>query len=568
MIRTFSQHVKRECMLLDGHWDFAVDAHNRGVQEQWFIQFPQQHRKMYVPGCWNNEMGLYDYEGVAWYRTSFTLRSSGHAKLIFHAISGQADIYVDGVHVGEHYGGFTAFEVILPELAAGEHSLVVRTDNTHNEQTIPLARVDWYHYGGILRPVELQMLPDLFIDKVNIKYALSGSDASVDISVRLRRLAGASRHIPVTISLDNDIVHTTEEVWSEEQEYLEVHIRQQWRNLRLWDIGKPELYTVRVIAENDDYADRIGFRTVEVKNKQILLNGKPLYIQGVNRHEEHPEWGFAFPPKLMDKDLDIIEQLGCNSIRGSHYPQSKYWLDRLDERGIVFWSEIPLWQYHVQHMTDSLVRERAMHMLEEMIDQYFHHPSVLFWSVHNECDTNTAEGLAFTKLLTDRVRELDDSRLVTYATHQALDDRTLALFDVIGINKYYGWYDGEVEEFAQFMRDYHAYADSVGAGHIPVILAEFGGAGVFGDTGWEERRLFSEDYQADILKKSLTIFREDCHVVGTYIWQFADIRSDARMFRDRARSFNNKGLVNEYRKPKLAFREVRRIYRQGMTDRR
>jgi Beta-galactosidase/beta-glucuronidase len=568
MIRTFSQHVKRECVLLDGHWDFAVDSKNLGIQEQWFKQFPEQHRKIYVPGCWNNEMGLYDYEGVAWYQTSFTIRTYGHAKLIFHAISGYADIYVDGVHVGEHYGGFTAFEVILPELAAGEHTLVVRTDNTHNEQTIPLAHVDWYHYGGILRPVELQLLPDLYIDKVIIKYALNGNDACVDISAGLRRLAGASENIPVTITLNNEIMHMNEETWPKEQEYLEVQLQQRWENLSLWELENPALYTVRVIAGDDDYADRVGFRTVEVQNKQILLNGKPLYIQGVNRHEEHPEWGFAFPPKLMDKDLDIIEELGCNSIRGSHYPQSPYWLDLLDERGIVFWSEIPLWQYHVPHMTDPLVRKRAMHMLEEMISHNSHHPSILFWSVHNECDTNTAEGVEFTKLLVNRVRELDDSRLVTYATHHALDDQTLAMFDVIGINKYYGWYGGEVEEFEPFMKDYHAYAESVGAGHIPVILAEFGGAGVFGDTGWEERRLFSEDYQADILNKALRIFREDSNIVGTYIWQFADIRSDARTFRDRARSFNNKGLVNEYRKPKLAYREVRRIYRQGMPESR
>lgn len=276
------------------------------------------------------------------------------------------------------------------------------------------------------------------------------------------------------------------------------------------------LYTVRVLVGDDDQAERIGFRTVKVKDKQIMLNGKPLYLQGVNRHEEHPEWGFAFPLKLMGRDLDIIEDLSCNSIRGSHYPQSAYWLDLLDERGIVFWSEIPLWQYHAHHMTDPVIRERSLRMLEEMIEHNFHHPSVLF--------------------------------------------------DVIGINKYFGWYGGEVEGFAPFLEKYHDYAASVGAKDKPIILAEFGAAGLFGDVGWEERRLFSEDYQADVLQKALTIFRNDRSIVGTFVWQFADIRSDTRMFRDRARSFNNKGLVNEYRKPKLAYREVRRIYRQKASN--
>ncbi|ASA20761.1 glycoside hydrolase family 2 TIM barrel-domain containing protein [Paenibacillus donghaensis] len=114
--------------------------------------------------------------------------------------------------------------------------------------------------------------------------------------------------------------------------------------------------------------------------------------------------------------MDIIEELRCNSIRGSNYPQSAYWLDLLDERALC--SGVRSCFDHVQHMTDPLVHERAMHMLEEMISYNFNHPSVLFWSVHNECDTNTSEGLGFTKLLTDRVRELDNSRLITYTTHR------------------------------------------------------------------------------------------------------------------------------------------------------
>lgn len=137
---------------------------------------------------------------------------------MFHNVSGQADVYLDGLHVGGHYGGFTQFEVVVPGLEAGEHSLVIRTDNTHDEQTIPLTRVDWFHYGGILRSVELQLLPDVYIDNLRVRYNLDGTDANVDISIRIRDLAGNSGgRLPVAITLDGETVHTAEAVIREEE---------------------------------------------------------------------------------------------------------------------------------------------------------------------------------------------------------------------------------------------------------------------------------------------------------------------------------------------------------------
>lgn len=109
-------------------------------------------------------------------------------------------------------------------------------------------------------------------------------------------------------------------------------------------------------------ADRIGFRTVEVQEARILLNGQPILLKGVNRHEEHPEWGFSFPARLMSKNLDIVRKLGCNFVRGSHYPTSQYFMDLLDERGIVFWEEIPLWGYPQEVLSDEVILARALQM--------------------------------------------------------------------------------------------------------------------------------------------------------------------------------------------------------------
>jgi beta-glucuronidase len=568
VIRRFSEHLIRRSTLLNGHWDFVKDPQNTGAANKWFESFPTNFRPVPVPGCWNNELELFDYEGVAWYRTVIRLSSPEHIRLIFHAVLGHADIYLDGKHLGYHYGGYTPFEFVLAGLSAGEHELVVRTDSTLDRQTIPIDVVDWFHYGGIIRPVELQMLSDIYIEAFTVRYKLAAeyNEADIEFKVVLRSLSEHNVEVPITLEADGRVFHH-DSVSVPAIGVKEVTVRQNWKEIRLWNVGQPELYLFRASSQDDDRADRTGFRRIEVKDKRILINGREVYLQGVNRHEEHPEWGFAFPNKLMTKDLDIIQHMGCNSVRGSHYPQSKYWIDLLDERGIVFWSEIPMWGALMpkEVLAQPLFIQRSLTMMGEMIDRDYHHPSIVFWSVHNEIDTRSQEAYDISVKLTELVRSKDASRLVSYATMHPLDDIVMPLFDVVGINKYHGWYEGKVEEFSRMLQEFHVYAESMGAGDKPVLMTEFGGAGIYGDTGWEQR-LFSEDYQSYIVTEALRIFREDPYVSGTYIWQFADTRGDLKsergVFRDRARSFNNKGLVNEYRKPKLAYRTVREVYRE------
>jgi len=564
-VRTFREHQVRHTEWLDGPWDFVMDPENKGMQDKWFERFPHDVRYIYVPSCWNNELSLFDYEGVAWYRKKVQLHKTDHIKLIFHAVLGHADVYLDGRHLGYHYGGYTPFEFVIPSLDAGEHELVVRTDSTLDRLTIPTEHVDWFHYGGIIRSVELQRLPDLYIEQLRIDYELAGSDADLSIHVKLSSLS--PHNVSTTLSLsEGGVDFHSELVTVEAGQTIDYKITLRWANVRLWNVGHPELYTIQAYTDLDDKVERIGFRKIETRDYRILINGSPVYLKGVNRHEEHPEWGFAFPPKLMSKDLDIILELGCNTVRGSHYPQSPYWLDLLDEKGLVFWSEIPMWGAFLPNDTvkEPLFQERALTMIEEMINLHIHHPSVIFWSVHNEIDSRTQDAYRMTERLVTLVRQLDASRLVSYATMHPLEDVLLPLFDVIGINKYYGWYEGDTSGFRDMLQHFHERAASLGAGDRPVLMTEFGGAGIFGDVGWEQR-LFSEDYQAGIVTEALNIFRADPKIGGTYIWQFADVRADLKStnvyFRDRARSFNNKGLVNEYRKPKQAYRDVQRMYR-------
>lgn len=564
MIRTFQQHRLRKSKWLEGLWDFVFDKEDIGLSEEWYTKFPSNYDRMPVPSCWNNELDKFDYEGVAWFRTWVNMEESSHLRLLFHAVLGHADVYLDGTHLGYHYGGFTPFDFTIPDVTAGIHELVVRTDNTLGRNTIPYHIVDWFHYGGIIRPVEIQILPDVSIEDMRITYDMTGdSSAAVRVTLNLRSLSDTSVEVPVSLYRNEELVHT-ENVRLPAMGTMEVNVEQFWSGLQRWNPDNPALYMIRAVVSQDDRSERIGFRTVETRNKKILLNGKELYLQGVNRHEEHPEWGFAFPNKLMTKELDIIQQMGCNTVRGSHYPQSEYWLDLLDERGIIFWSEIPIWgaAFPAEDTGDPLFVERALTMMDEMIERDLHHPSILFWSVHNEIDTRSKQAYELSIKMTELVRAKDQSRLVSYATMHPMTDICLGLFDVIGINYYDGWYFGHVE-FEKMLDVFHDRCKEYGAEDTPVLMTEFGGAGVFGDSGWEPR-LFSEDYQADLLSKSLRLFRADTKISGTYVWQFADTRAQLQShlphFRDRARSFNNKGLLNEYRKPKLAYRVVKGIY--------
>jgi beta-glucuronidase len=167
---------------LDGAWDFKLDPDHQGVEARWFERFPADHERLFVPSCWNNELNKFEYEGPTWYRTTVTCTKREHLRIVFHAVLGHADVYWDGRHLGYHYGGYTPFEFVLPNQAEGTHELIIRTDSTLDKTTIPYEIVDWFHYGGIIRPVELQRLSDVFIQGLRVNYKMISEDEAEVVS--------------------------------------------------------------------------------------------------------------------------------------------------------------------------------------------------------------------------------------------------------------------------------------------------------------------------------------------------------------------------------------------------
>lgn len=561
MTRLFDTHLCTPEQDLNGPWLFRTDPQDIGKQQGWQRGIPGA-QTVIVPSVWNTQLGLLEYEGAAWYQRRFTTQG-GCLRFCFDAVMTEAEIWLDDVFLGYHYGGFCQFDLIAPQAAAGSHLLTVRVNNKADAHSIPQVRADWYHYGGIPRGVRVQTLTGICVLGNQLHYTLNDTLDTAQCCFVLD--AYNARSTDCTSRLE---IRLGDEIVYDGTLALAGGCREKVtlpgftvKDVRLWSGDDPQMYDICIRTETGDLFDRTGFRSVCVKDGQLLLNGKPVELRGVNRHEEHPDWGFAFPAGLMNRDLDIITELGCNTIRGSHYPNSQIFVDMLDARGMYFWSEIPIWGcgFSKEALGDPIVVERGLQMHKDMLWHYFNHPSILLWGLHNEILTDTDEAIAMTKTYYDYVKANGGNRPVTYATYIAEADRCMEYCDIISINAYYGWYSGDLNTWREFLENFRQRRQQLGFEHKPVIFSEFGGAALYGHHTFDDLR-WTEEYQAKLLAHCLELFHADPMVIGFYIWQFSDIRTCQEMGLNRARGYNNKGIVNEYRKPKLAYHKVKQLY--------
>lgn len=562
MHRLFTEHIIRNVQSLDGIWKFAIDPEDVGERQNWQQKLPGGEQ-VTVPSVWNSQLGLLEYEGAAWYEKEFYTQG-GCLRLVFDAVMTEADVWLDGKKLGYHYGGFTQFSFIVPDVGPGWHRLTVRADIRFNELSIPQEKTDWFHYGGITRSVSAETLQGICVLYNRMEYSLSQdlSRADAQFVLELYNAEQQTCTATVAVSLGDRVVYTKPHTLAPGETQTITTPAFTVEDPRLWDVKDPQLYTICCSTDTDDLYDRTGFRLVEVRNGQIYLNGKQLFFKGVNRHEDHPEWGAAFPQGLMKRDLDIIKDLGCNAVRGSHYPNAKVFVDMLEEAGITFWSEIPMWGggFAGAALTPAL-QQRGLQMHREMIRQYYNHPCILIWGMHNEIGTDTDECYEMTAMFYRFLKENGGNRLVTYAIYKYPPCKCLELCDIICLNRYAGWYWGKRDGWQEDEVDaFRKHRQALGLDEKPVIYSEFGGAAIYGHHTFDDLR-GTEEYQAEMLRQCMTVFRDDPMVAGMYVWQFCDTRTCRKMGLDRARTYNNKGILNEYRKPKMAYYTVRNIYR-------
>lgn len=553
MIRMFQTHkVRKTTELSSALWDF----------EAVFSDGKKLTKKLFVPGCWESDPELITHRGKGTYRTYF--EAEGMIRLEFQAVAHFATIFLDGKQIATHYNAYTPFSVIAT-VKKGMHELIVEADNSFNEESALHVENDYQSYGGIPRPVSLEKLGDVLIKTIHITPKRENGKWKAEWTVKIVNLT--DKLVSGTLSCEIEKVGTASQTLSlVANEEREVQLTFSCQDVAEWNPETPNLYQAEAIFFNeegiavDDLIDRIGFREVVINGKDILLNGKKLLIKGVCRHEDHPQFGSALPLAAIQQDLTIIKDLGANSVRTSHYPNDELFLDLCDEQGILVWEENHARGLSEQQMRNPYFEKQCEDCIREMIEAHYNHPCIYIWGILNECASHTEYGKECYDIHLSLIKSLDSSRPHSFASCQFKTDICFGLPDVVSYNIYPLWYHDTPPK--EYLNDLYQWVQSEtdGAGK-PFLVTEIGAGGIYGYRTPAKVK-WSEEYQAEALKKQLTAVFSQEGCSGVYIWQFCDCRVCDSWFGGRPRTMNNKGIVDEYRRPKLAYEVVKEIFKK------
>lgn len=557
MIRTFNTHsIRKQRELTGRYWNFTPCQGD----------YAGESFKVATPSCFESYPKFANYRGQGEYSTTF--EAQGNIRLEFKGVSHTAEVFLDGRKIAEHYNAYTIFDAVCTDLKPGVHTLMVRADNRFSEKSALHIPNDYMTYGGIIRPIVLEEVRAAYIQYVHVTPYRANGKWNARVTVKLKNVfskdsvSKEEKHFDLALELAglnvmlSDIDITTQQ---------EITTECVFENVEAWTPEHPQLYEVQVRLLQkgmvyDDLIDRFGFREIHVSGKEIYLNDKKIRIKGLCRHEDHPQFGCALPFAAMAADLELIKDLGANSIRTSHYPNDEIFLDMCDENGILVWEENHARGLSEEAMRNSNFEWQAEQVITEMIPAHYNHPSIYIWGILNECASETEYGRECYRRQFDLIRSLDTSRPCSFASCKIKTDICLDLPDVVSYNIYPLWYhDTPVEEYLNDLYQW-IQRDTKGSGK-PFLVTEIGAGGLYGYRNAYHSK-WTEEYQAQALEKQLTdvLSYKDC--MGVYIWQFCDIRISDECFAGRPRTMNNKGIVDEYRREKLAYDVVKRIYHE------
>ena len=591
---------RRPATPLDGDWHIIVDPYFTGLysfhnveRKDGFFQdkptpAPGDHSlveysfakspTLRVPGDWNTQRpDLFFYEGPIWYQRSvdFTPQPNHHTFLHIGAANYKSSWWVNGTRVCDHEGGFTTFDCdVTSALKPGSNDVVAAVDSTRHADALPTLKTDWWNYGGLTRSVSLIDVPETYIRSF---------DLHLDRATRSKiegwvQLAGPPKENGSAVDISIPELKVDAHLGPDTSGRVTVSIPVP--GLQPWTPEAPRLYKVDIIARpakwattaeslklvSDTLHEELGFKTIETRGSEILLNGKPIFLRGVDIHAEAPyRTGRANTEKDMDTLLGWAKELDCNFVRLAHYPHDEKMTRVADRLGLLVWSEIPV--YWAVEFDNPAVLARAKAMLHEEIDRDRNRASIALWSIANETP-NTPARTQFLSTLADEVHAADPTRLVTAAllvhngptspdgkSHtKVIDDPLGKSLDVIGFNEYIGWYEGTPE--AADITTWTVAYDK------PLIVSEFGGGAVAGRHGAPTER-WTEEYQASIYEHQLPMLNRIPQLRGICPWVLMDFRSPSRLLPGTQDYFNRKGLISEQGIKKQAFTTLQRAYKSG-----
>ncbi|MBA4053628.1 MAG: beta-galactosidase, partial [Marivirga sp.] len=548
---------------LTGDWEFAIDPVKIGEKQKWFDPSspPERSDKTTVPHSFSVDERYHGFTGTAWYFKSFDanpLPGGDRAILKFDAVFYKSKIWLNGKQIGEHEGGYTPFKFDITESLAAKNFLVVQVNNEWDTTTIPGAKTEvdyessstaqlfpWLNYGGIIRPVTIEIRAAGYIDKVKIgtdpdlkkktanisvqAYIINKTPDLIKSSALQLALYDGDRKIPAKFKV------TGGDIGSQRDGIVTAHALLS-KDVNLWSIDNPHLYRMECILGKDTVNTSIGIRKVEVQGMQLLLNGEPIRLGGCNRPLDIPGYGSMEPQALLEKDMILLKSGGMELSRISHYPVPPQLLDWADQHGLLIITEAGNWQLTPKQMADEVIRKKFKSQMTEMIERDWNHPSVIAYSVGNEYQSQTTEGKAWTKDMYDFAKSLDNTRLVTFASMivwrdyiKKPEDEASQYVDFISANMY-GGYKKNVQHIHEL------YPDK------PIYISEFG---IRADA------VKSEEERVIHLKNAVSDFRQFDFVIGASVWTFNDYKS--RFPGTNANGYRPWGLVDPERTPRQMY---------------
>lgn len=574
----------RNITSLNGSWNYIVDPYengyynfhsevfdqkNPGSTSAYYNNYHSRNKSelveydfdksptLIVPGDWNTQKeNLFYYEGTVWYKKSFDYQLKEDKRLFvyFGAVNYKADVYLNGTKLGTHEGGFTPFDFEITSIVKpADNYLVVKVDNKRLLEAVPTVNTDWWNYGGITRDVKLIEEPTVFIQDYLIQLK-KGDHTSIAGFVGLSDPVIDQK---ITISIPELKIEKEVQSTAEGKAQFEISVdSKSGRNIEYWSPESPKLYEVFIKTKYQTLKDEIGFRTIETKGSDILLNGKSIFLRGISIHEEYKGRRATGESEALAL-LTWAKELGCNYVRLAHYPHNEHMVRLADKMGLLVWEEIPV--YWTIDFKNEATFNNAKNQLTEAIVRDKNRACIIIWSMANETPLSEARNSFLIKLISYS-KTIDSSRLISAAQLirnengiGIIDDKIGEYVDIIAFNEYTGWYGGDLAT-APDVRWTTLY-------NKPVVISEFGGGAKQGLHGTRDER-WTEEYQEYLYQQNLLMIDKIPNIRGISPWILTDFRSPRRMLPGIQDGFNRKGLISDQGEKKKAFFVLQDFYKK------
>ncbi len=593
--------VSRPRIPLETGWDFRFAGDTSRI-------------KVSLPYCFNTASSPRpDYEGWVYYEKVLIISEypdlkthNGAIHLVFEGSFYRTIVYINDERVCDNYGGHLPFRMDISRYFAQDGEsirLKVKVSNKVNTHSVPPLLypnhpMGFHPYGGIHKPVYLEIMPKIYCFKAHLTPSVRDDTGIVNMCVMFNDKDGKNSLVHFNLKVfDSDnkkLIDSIVPIYYESDigfGTTTININEP----KLWNQSTPHLYTVEVSTSYEKLTTTFGFSSLRIKNGGFWHNDKRILLKGVCRHEEDVQTGAAQSHDMMDKDIALAKELGLNYLRLTHYPHASYFLDRCDEEGLLLWEEIALYQaglspvkyladkskdrrdnvilriiripfmiFRTRQLTGKKILSRAYDDLVRMIERDYNHPSIVFWGIGNECwSFNPAGGKALSRLK-EVVTMMDPNRIAGYAAMTipkitAHWEKSFEIMDFIGVNEYFGWYYGKVQDVKPFLNTLHKkYPDK------PILVTETGSDSAYGLRESSEtnppQRGVSEDYQAYYLMTQYKLMNQVPNFSGFSIWVLKDFLCPEYGQDNIIANYNLKGLVSKDYEKKLAFFSVKNMY--------